>query len=199
MEELVADIRKRYLGIFSDHMSKTDEAPIYICDLVMFGLMDRNIGIIESMPKLIEDENIHALAPLLRVQLDGLLRLHAFRLVENVEDLARHVIQGNELRKFKDRNGEKLTDRYLVNSLKHELPWVESMYDQLCGWVHFSDTHIFTAATEGQSEGSIFIGIGGFRQRIPPELFEDAIESIKGIHHNTALLIEAYFESSRNV
>ncbi|MES9949357.1 MAG: hypothetical protein ABW118_10390 [Candidatus Thiodiazotropha sp.] len=199
MEDIVAGIRERYLEIFSNHMSSMDETPMYICDLVMLGLMDRNIGIVESMPKLIEDENIHAFAPLLRVQLDGLLRLHAFRLVENAEDLAHHIIKGNELRGFKDRKGKKLTDRYLVNSLKLELPWVESMYDKLCGWVHLSDTHVFTAATEGKSEGSIYIGIGRYRQRIPPALIKEAIESIKAIHHNTALLIESYFKTIKSI
>jgi hypothetical protein len=52
---------------------------------------------------------------------------------------------------------------------------------------------IFSKATKGKSEDSIFIGIGSFRQRTPPALFEEAIESIKGIHHNTALLVEVYF------
>jgi len=197
MEEIVAGIRKRYLKAFSDHFEKADGSPIYAADLIMFGLMDRNIGLVESMPKLIEDENIHALAPLLRVQLDGLLRIHAFRLVTEPEELAVHVIKGGELRKYKDRDGNKLTDRYLVNSLKDDLPYVESMYDKLCGWVHFSESHIFTAATEGKEPQSIEIGIGGFRKKIGSEIFEDAIQAIEAIHKATTEIIEAYFSMPR--
>ena len=114
MDEIVQEIRKGYLKAFSEHFEKADGTPFYITDLVMFGLMDRNIGLVEALPKLIEDENIHALAPLLRVQLDGLLRLHAFRIVEKPHDLAHHMIRGGELRKFKDKEGNKLTDRHLV-------------------------------------------------------------------------------------
>lgn len=197
MDEIVEEIRKNYLKSFSDHFEKADGTPFYITDLVMFGLMDRNIGLLESMPKLIEDENIHALAPLLRVQLDGLLRIHAFRIVEARDDLAKHVIKGIELRKFSDQNGNKLTDRYLVNSLKQELPFVEPIYETLCGWVHFSESHIFAAASDGEGESSIEIGIGDLRKQIPPELFSEAIEAIKAIHKATVEIIEAYFALPR--
>ncbi|BAN35556.1 hypothetical protein SCD_n01741 [Sulfuricella denitrificans skB26] len=199
MNETIQEIRKGYLKAFSGHIENADETPIYSMDLVVFGLMDRNIGLIEALPKLIEDENIHALAPLLRVQLDGLLRLHAFRMVAKPNDLAGQVIKGVELRKLTDDKGNKFTDRHLVNSLMAELPWVESMYDTLCGWVHFSETHIFAAASEGKGEGVIEIGIGGFRKRVKPELFQEAIEATKAIHKATIEIIEAYFALPRNL
>lgn len=194
MEQLVADIRKHYLSAFSKHMRSADGTPFYTADLVMFGLMDRNIGLVEAMPELFLSKNIHALAPLLRVQLDGLLRLHAFHLVENMDELASHMIEGKELRKFKDRCGEKLSDRYLVNSLKREMPWVETMYTTLSGWVHLSESHVFAAASKGIEERTINIGIGGYRENLPPQLFEEAMVAITSIHTITADLIDAYFE-----
>ena len=193
MNELVSEIRKRYLEVFSNHLSSTEVTDFYTADFVMFGLMDRNIGLVEAMPALIKDHNIHAFAPLLRVQLDGLLRLHAFRLVKNTDELAEFIIKGNELRKFKDKNNKALTDRYLVNSLKKELPWLESVYNELCGWVHFSNTHLSTAATEGKEERSIYIGIGKFRTRVEPQVIEESVELVKVIHEATSGLIEAYF------
>lgn len=199
MEDLVAELRKGYLSAFSYHFERANGKPFYVADLIMFGLMDRNIGLLEALPPLFESENIHALAPLLRVQLDGLLRLHAFRIVLNRDGLATHVIKGGELRKFKDNNGKPLTDRYLVNSVKEELPWVESMYDTLCGWVHFSESHVFAAASEGDEEGKVTIGIGGFRQRIKPELFEEAREATAAIHRATIKIIDAYFALEKSV
>lgn len=192
-DDLVQTIRAEYLKTFSDHLASGDGAPMYVTDLVMFGLMDRNIGLVEALPKLIGDENIHALAPLMRIQLDGLLRLHAFRLVKNPDELAHHVIRGEELRRFKDVQGNKLTDRHLVESLKRELPWVESMYDTLCGWVHFSEAHIFAAASEGATDRTLEIGIGGCRKRVNPEWFKEAVEATKAIHEATVSLIRAYF------
>ncbi len=120
MNELASEIRERYLEVFSNHLSSTEVTNFYTADLVMFALMDRNIGLVEAMPALIKDQNIHAFAPLLRVQLDGLLRLHAFRLVKNTDELAEFIIKGNELRKFKDKknNGssEKLVGKNIADS-----------------------------------------------------------------------------------
>lgn len=197
MEELVSSIRKRYLEVFSNHVGSADGTPMYTADLVMFGILDRQIGLIESMPAIFESKNIHALAPLLRVQLDSLLRLHAFRIVEDPQDLAQHIIKGKSLRKYKDRNGKDLFDRHLVNTLKMDLPWVESMYETLSGWVHLSESHIFSVVSEGQEEREIRVGVGSFREDLPEGLFTEAREALIEIHANTANLIEAYFASTR--
>ena len=73
------------------------------------------------------------------------------------------------------------------------------MYDTLSGWVHFSETHIFAAASEGQGENSIEIGIGSYRKKITPELFEDVIAATKEVNVNTIELMEAYFALPRTV
>ena len=181
MEDFASGIRKAYLQSFSTKMDSINGMPMYLPDFVAFGLMDRNIALVEAIQELIAHKNIHAVAPLIRVQLDGLLRLHAFNLVENPDDLAMHIMQGKKLRRFKDKNGNKLTDRHLVNSLKLQLPWVEELYETLSGWVHFSESHIFAAASEGKSEDSIEIGIGSHRKEIPPKLFEEAIAAIEEV------------------
>lgn len=197
MEELVEKIRKRYLEVFSNHLGNAGGTPMYTADLVMFGILDRQIGLIESMPAIFESKNVHALAPLLRIQLDSLLRLHAFRIVKNTDELAKHIIEGKSLRKFKDHGGNKLFDRHLVNTLKPELPWVETMYDTLSGWVHFSESHIFSAITEGEEDRTITVGVGSFREDTPEELFPEAEEALIEIHANTANLIEAYFARNK--
>ncbi len=197
MEEIVEKIRKRYLEVFSSHFGSADGTPMYTADLVMFGVMDRQIGLVESMPAIFESKNIHALAPLLRVQLDSLLRLHAFRIVESSDDLAHHIIKGLSLRKYKDRNGKELFDRHLVNTLKSELPWVESVYNTLSGWVHFSESHIFSAVSEGEGEREIKVGVGSFREELPEGLLTEAEEALVEIHANTANLIEGYFTRAK--
>lgn len=193
MEEMVSQVRERYLEVFHSHFGSADNTPFYTADLVMFGILDRQIGLIEAMPAIFESKNIHALAPLLRIQLDTLLRLHAFRIVENMEDLARHVIEGNSLRKYKDRDGNSLLDKHLVDTLKIALPWVEDMYETLSGWVHFSESHILRTLSEGEEERTINVGIGRFREDTPPEMFEEAKQALIEIHANTASLLEAYF------
>lgn len=199
IESLVSEIRKHYLSIFSNHLKQSDEREITATDLWMFGLLDRNIGLLEAMPPIIRDRNLHALAPLLRVQLDGLLRVYALQLVASPGELALHVMQGGQLRKYKSSNGQKLSDKFLVDSLKVEMPWIDSLYEKLCGWVHFSDNHIFLAAKEGSKKGSIEVGIGSYRQEIPDAMIEEAIDAIEGIHSVTAHVVESYFESKPHI
>jgi hypothetical protein len=66
----------------------------------------------------------------------------------------------------------------LVNTLKPELPWVESMYDKLSGWVHFSENHIFTAISYGDGDRTIKVSVGSFREEIPETLFDEAKEAL---------------------
>ena len=198
MESLVDEIRKRYLEVFRNHLGQADGTPFYTADLVMFGILDRQIGLAEAMPRVFADKNVHALAPLLRIQLDSLLRLHAFWIVESPDDLAKHVIGGGNFRNFKDREGNQLFDRHLVNTLKNELPWVESMYTTLSGWVHFSESHIFSAVSDGDEDRTIKVGIGTFREETPPRLFEEATAAFVDIHRHTADLVEAYFARQRS-
>lgn len=194
MVELVADLRRRYLDVFSTHLQSANGKPFYASDLVVFGVLDRQIGLLEAMPSLFAEKNIHALAPLLRIQLDGLLRLHAFRIVESMHDLSSHIIKGKQLRNFKDREGALLQDRHLVSTLSKELPWIDEMYSTLSGWVHLSSTHIFTAVTEGEEDRTIKVGVGGFRENLPEGLWEEARGAVGAIHEATISMVEAYFE-----
>ena len=192
IEEIADGATRRYLEIFSKHLRAAHRKHFYTADLVMFGILNRNLGLLRAMPALVNERNVHALAPLLRVQLDGLLRLHAYRIVESMDDLARHVIAGNSLRKFKDRDGKELTDRHLVDSLKAEIPWVEAMYETLSGWIHLSESHVFSAVAPGQGEGAIVVAVGN-QEDIPEQLFREATDAIEAIHSSTATMLEGYF------
>ena len=195
IDQVVEHATKRYLAIFSDHVRSAEGTPFYLADWIMFGLLNRNLGLLRAMPSLVTDRNIHALAPLIRVQLDGLLRLHAYRIVESMQDLATHVMAGNSLRKFKDRDGNPLTDKHLVKNLEAELPWVEPVYDTLSGWVHLSESHVFSAVGPGKTEGS-FVAAVGDQEDIPDSLFIEATDAIKAIHAATADLLRATLVSS---
>lgn len=193
IDEVIGTATQRYLAILSAHFRLADGARFYHTDLVIFGLINRNLGLLRAMPALVKERNIHALAPLLRVQLDGLLRLNAFRIVGSMEDLAEHVISGKSLRKFKDQHGELLTDSYLVKLLKSEAPWVESMYETLSGWVHFSESHIFSAASPEKTAGSFVLAVGDL-ELIPDQLFIEATDAVEAMHSATAELIDNYFK-----
>jgi hypothetical protein len=194
MDELISDLRSRYLNVLRTYLEGANRNFIYASDLVVFGVLDRQIGLLEAMPNLFQEKNIHSLAPLLRVQLDGLLRLHAFRIVEYMHDLTSHILKGNHLDKFKDRDGTQLRDSHLVKTLSKELPWIKEMYSTLSGWIHLSSTHIFTVVSEGQEDRTIEIGVGSFRQNVPDSLWEEARSAVQAVHEATITMVEGYFE-----
>lgn len=192
--EVVEKVTQRYLSIFRAHLTCANGTKFYTADLMMFAILNRNIGLLNAMPALFQTKNIHALAPLLRVQLDSLLRLHAFRIVESMEDLAVHVMRGNHLANFKDRDGNRLKDKRLVETLKTELPWVEEMYETLSSWIHFSESHVFSAVAPGIAENSVVVGIGDLEREIPDQLFVEACSAVGEIHDATATLLNGYFD-----
>lgn len=195
IETLVSELRKRYIKAFSNHFEQADGKPFYRTDLIMFGVMDRNIGLLEAMPPLFQDKNVHALAPLIRVQLDGLLRLFAFALVEDQDKLAAHLLEGKHLRNFRSVSGEKLTDRFLKEAMAPNFPWVPRVYDNLSGWIHLSFEHIRMATVIDDEKSQITVGIGSYRQHLPDSLFEEMVAAIEEIHKQTISLIESYFGS----
>lgn len=195
IETVVAELRKSYIKVLSNHFEEADGKLFYKTDLVMFAVMDRNIGLLDALPPLLKNKNVHALAPLIRVQLDGLLRLYAFSLVENQNELAKHMLNGEHLRKFKSSSGDKLTDAFLTDCIASDCPWVPRVYEKLSGWIHLSIEHIRIASVIGDEEPQITVGIGSYRQHLPDLLFDEMIANIEEIHHQTIGLIESYFGS----
>lgn len=193
IEAVVAKLRKCYITAFSNHFERADGMPFFNTDLVIFAVMDRNIGLLDALPPLLKDKNVHALAPLIRIQLDGLLRLYAFSLVEDQNELAEHMLNGQHLRKFKSSSGVKLTDAFLTDCIASVCPWVPRVYEKLSGWIHLSIEHIRIASVIDNQEPQITIGIGAYRQHLPDLLFKEMIAAIEEIHQQTIELIESYF------
>lgn len=56
------------------------------------------------------------------------------------------VLKGQHVRSMKDQNGNKMTDRYLVEQLTKEHKWIQNVYKETSGFVHFSNKHIFSSS-----------------------------------------------------
>lgn len=182
-----------YQKLFAERLASSDGRRIEAVDLIVYGLVNRNLGLLRAMPPLFATRNLHALAPLLRVQLDGLLRLHGFRLVTQPEMLALHMLNGKPLRKFKDRDGCPLHDAHLVTTIKSELPWVSNMYQALSDWVHLSESHVWSAVSDGDTHNSIVVAIGSQEAPFPDQLFVAARAAVEMIHAATIGLIGALY------
>jgi hypothetical protein len=140
-----------------------DKSNLYPLDFLAAAVLNRSLALIEGFCSLIEARNFTAAAPLLRLQLDNCLRFSAAWLVEQPHDFAMEVLRGKPVRKQRTRDGQLMTDHYLVRILSTEAPWVQSVYDHTSGYVHFSEKHIFRCLQESQdseSDVTIHIGLG---------------------------------------
>lgn len=107
-------------------------------DEMILASVKRSLGLARGFRMMIEDENFTCAAPLVRLQLDCALRLGALSMVADPEAFAAAMMTGEKMDKWKSDNGQRMTDRYLVNRLKPTMPWVEGTYNDACEFVHLS-------------------------------------------------------------
>ncbi len=78
---------------------------------------------------------------------------------------------------MKDRYGEKLSDSYLASKLSVEYPWVKNVYENLCGYVHFSSQHLFAPVKKvNDKERSILIEISEYDTNYPEFSWVEVVE-----------------------
>ena len=100
-EAVVGRVKVRYerlLEKFSEQESRHERETCLLP--VVLASLNRQIALASAVPDLFAAHKAFAMFPLARVQLDGLLRLHALRLVDEPARLAFHVISGKRLSKL---------------------------------------------------------------------------------------------------
>jgi len=95
------------------------------------------------------------------MQLDTVLRLSAFWLSDNPQTMAMKVMEGNPIRKMKDRNNKHMTDSYLANILGHTFKWIPRVYRETSGYIHFSEKHLAASVRSIQKDGTFSAFAGG--------------------------------------
>lgn len=118
-------------------------------------ILNRTINLNRGYISLLNEENYIAAAPLIRINLDTLLRLFASSQSEfDYERFAKEVRNGKKIADIYDSNKKKkLRDSELVKRLKtiEGFSWVKDVYGIGSGFVHFSHQHVYSAMKiEGQ-------------------------------------------------
>ncbi|RPJ83860.1 MAG: hypothetical protein EHM18_12980 [Acidobacteria bacterium] len=156
---------------------------LYGMDLLAAGALNRSKAHIAGFRQMVGAKNLICAGALLRLQLDTALRFHAAFLVEQPHDFALAVLGGKQVRDLKDRDGERMTDAYLVKKLGQEFDWVPRVYERTSGYVHFSATHLMSAMrpTVGTSESdrSITIKIGAEDKPFPSWIYIEAVDAFR--------------------
>jgi hypothetical protein len=81
--------------------------------------------------------------PLVRLQLDSAMRVHACRLVSDPADFVRHILEGKKPSEYPNRGDLSLWDRDLHTALSNLYPHTSDLYQETNGYVHLSDKHLF--------------------------------------------------------
>lgn len=146
----------------SKRLVEAQSGAVYAIDLLAFGAINRSISNIDSFSQLFQFKNFLCAAAILRFQIDTTARFYALSQVDDPERFAVDVIAGKRIDKLLDKNKRKMTDRHLVEALVHEAPWIVSVYEETCGFIHFSQKHTSSTITGFDAETrSINVAVGG--------------------------------------
>lgn len=153
------------------------ERNFYPLDLLFLAALNRSRSYTGAFIDLIRKENYLAAVPMIRQQVDSILRLSAARLVKNPQDFAQRILAGEPIRKIKDVHGNKMTDAYLLSTFKHENPWIEGVYSAGSGFIHLSEKHMFGVLAEINDDGVLNICISETQGFVPEANRVEAVEA----------------------
>jgi hypothetical protein len=155
-------------------------------DIYAFMVLKRSISLVFGFVKMLRDRNFICAAPLIRLQIDNLLRFRAAFLVPNIDQFVVDVIKGKEVRHQKDRSGKKMTDAHLQEVLSSDYPWLRDTYKKTSGYVHLSEEHFFNTVRSSKSgkEGAIEAYIGPDDKLVSYEIYQKALEDMILVTHS---------------
>lgn len=113
-------------------------------------ILNRTINLNRGYTTLVNDNNYIAAAPLVRLNLDSLIRLFASTQSEfDVDTFAKKVRKGDVIRKMKyyKNHKERLTDAKLIELIKEikSFKWTEQIYEAGSGYIHLSNQHFYSS------------------------------------------------------
>ena len=135
-----------------------DNVPIDAVRHLVTAALRRSAAIVEGFLLLVDNVNRFAAIPLIRLQLDSAMRVHACGLVRNPTDFVKHVLEGGEPRKYPgDRIGD-LSDKALHTALTAKYPSTTELYQATNAYIHLSNHHLFGVFDREQLlSGSIIV------------------------------------------
>jgi len=176
VQKLIGVLRtlKEPLFLQMKSMYAADNRNMFPLDWIMQIACKRALSNASGIADLIEGHNMVSARALLRVHIDGLVRLYAFTLVDRPHDLAIKVIAGEKLSHMKDRNGTLMRDAHLIEQLGKEFDWLPKVYKNTSGFIHLSRELLgFTMQPKEQDSFAVQISD---KDDLPEEYWIEVIE-----------------------
>ena len=140
--QLLEKLQQKHLDI-GVKMLSVAERHYYSTDLLMIGILNRSLDLLDGVTSLVERWNFTCAASLVRLQLDSLLRLVYLSTLEDANSVSTEIIEGRSFREMKDEAGKTLTDAMLRTYARPIYPWVDEIYKETSNLIHFSNKHFF--------------------------------------------------------
>ncbi len=173
--EQLESIKKEILQVGMETM-KVAQGQLLTSDFIVVGAIKRSQSVSSGIVMHIKEKNMTCARALLRLQLDTVLRFSALNIVDNIQDLAKHILSGENLTKFKCRDGNQLRDGYLVEKLEPEFPWIRDVYKNTSGYIHFSGSYIYdSVATMDEETREMTLLINDTDDRFPESSWVEII------------------------
>lgn len=152
LEEL--ENRRKKLLKLTKEMILAYGGTMYQLDLFAIGAVKRTISTIAGFRLLVESWNMICARTILRTQIDTALRFSSVFLVKKPHEFASHVLEGQQINRLKDKDGNKMTDAYLISKLASEYPWLPVVYKNLSGYIHLSEHHLINSVEHVHDEST---------------------------------------------
>lgn len=156
------------------------DGALYTLDLVFGAVMTRSYSLVDGFLDAFDQWNPIVAAPLLRLQIDSLVRTSYIARAPMADSVAKEILAGGEFRKMKDAEGKRLLDFRLVELAEPHHPWVPDVYNATSAWVHFSPD-LVSAAWQGREDsgGLTISGAVPLRpEQIPVEALQELIDAM---------------------
>ncbi|HEX4765389.1 MAG TPA: hypothetical protein VH414_03835 [Lichenihabitans sp.] len=155
-----------------EHMQRTPE--FTMANMFGWGIAGRASAMTSGFRSMIEQKNSLCALPLLRMQLDNVLRLYAGFFATDHIDFCTKIFRGDRIDRMKSFDGHRMTDKFLVKRVAVQNPWMTRVYETTSGYIHLSGKPIQHVIRE-ESDGTRHIIIGPQDKDRQPEQFLDPI------------------------
>jgi hypothetical protein len=159
-------------------------------------VLKRSLSLVFGYTSLIRSSNFVSAVPLIRMQIDNLLRFRAAFLAPDISEFVASVIEGAEIRELRDADDHRMTDHYLQRQFAMDYPWLESLYRSTSGYIHLSDAHFANAIrAKPGGERQIEAYIGPDDKMISPQIYAEATENMIRATYELLSFMEAWAKS----
>jgi hypothetical protein len=174
--------------------------PLFQCDFVLLSVLNRSLDLVDGFLWSFNRWNLSTAAPIVRMQVDNLLRLVLLSKA-GPGPAVEALLSGGPLSKERDPlapSGKKntLTDQRLREHARDRFPWLDLVYEKSSGWIHFSSVHVgvtMVITEDGQFSGRFPSDIS----RYPYEFLEQVLWAMRASTAGVLDIVTEFAEGKR--